>query len=95
MRSEKEISKKIDTKYDTAPAIAIGFLLGLVGGVVGMFSAELIGFGRQDTIFLIGGFGGLAVALFFNKTAKSIAIEYEEKIQSLEERINELLRDKN
>ena len=80
MRDDKK-----ENSWGYPPAIAIGFFLGMIGGLLGMFAAEMIGFGREDTIYMIGGFGGLAVALFMNKIARKQMDDYEDTIHRLKE----------
>ncbi len=63
--------KKIDKKWGYAPAFGFGFFGGGFTGYIGVFVADYLGIGLPnasdypDTIFLIGGFGGLCVALVF------------------------------
>ena len=77
-------------------AIAIGFFIGMIGGVGGMLFAEGAGFGRADSVYLTGGFGGLCVALFMNKVLRAKIDDYESKLKWLkedyQERIAELKR---
>ena len=89
----REKEKEVTAGYP--PAIAIGFFIGMFGGVGGMFIAEIIGFGREDTIYVIGGFGGLCVALLMNKVLREKIDEYESKLKWLKENYQDRIEELN